>query len=197
MNKIRIAVVGAGFYGKHHMSAYNQNPDSLLVAICDIDTERCDDLATAYGVMGYTSLETLLEEETVDVVSVATADPYHTESILTALHHGKHVLTEKPLATSVCECELIVKLAQQNDLLVGVDFHKRRDPMVMRIKAELEKIETGSILRGHISMDDVTSVPTGCLNWAGASSPVWFLGSHCFDLVRHLSGQGVVSGYAA
>ncbi|WP_446668259.1 Gfo/Idh/MocA family protein, partial [Klebsiella pneumoniae] len=52
------------------------------------------------------------------------------------------------------------------------------------------------ILRGHISMDDVISVPTEWLNWAGASSPVWFLGSHCFDLVRHLSGQEVVSVYA-
>lgn len=56
----------------------------------------------------------------------------------------------------------------------------------------LMKLEAGRILRGHISMDDVISVPTEWLDWAGASSPVWFLGSHCFDLVRHLSGQEVV-----
>lgn len=127
---------------------------------------------------------------------MATPDPYHTESILTALRHGQHVLAEKPLATSVRECELIVEMAQQRDLLVGVDFHKRWDPAVMRIKAELENPETGCILRGHISMDDVITVPTQWLNWAGASSPVWFLGSHCFDTVRHLSGQEVVSVYA-
>lgn len=181
MNKIRAAVVGAGIYGKHHMNAYRHNPDTVLVAICDTDAERCDDLAMSYGIMGYTRLETLLEEEAIDVVSVATPDPYHTESILTALRHGKHVLAEKPLATSVRECELIVEMAQQRDLLVGVDFHKRWDPAVMRIKAELEKPEAGRILRGHISMDDVISVPTEWLNWAGASSPVWFLGSHCFD----------------
>ncbi|WP_374014392.1 Gfo/Idh/MocA family protein [Klebsiella quasipneumoniae] len=196
MNKIRAAVVGAGIYGKHHMNAYRHNPDTVLVAICDTDAERCDDLAMACGVMGYTRLETLLEEEAIDVVSVATPDPYHTESILTALRHGKHVLAEKPLATSVRECELIVEMAQQRDLLVGVDFHKRWDPAVMRIKAELEKPEAGRILRGHISMDDVITVPTEWLDWAGASSPVWFLGSHCFDLVRHFSGQEVVSVYA-
>lgn len=100
---------------------------------------------------------------------MATPDPYHTESILTALRHGQHVLAEKPLATSVRECELIVEMAQQRDLLVGVDFHKRWDPAVMRIKAELENPETGCILRGHISMDDVITVPTQWLNWAGAS----------------------------
>lgn len=44
MNKIRAAVVGAGIYGKHHMNAYRHNPDTVLVAICDTDTERCDDL---------------------------------------------------------------------------------------------------------------------------------------------------------
>lgn len=138
MNKIRAAVVGAGIYGKHHMNAYRHNPDTVLVAICETDEERCDDLAMAYGVMGYTRLDVLLQEEAIDVVSVATPDPYHTESILTALRHGKHVLAEKPLATSVRECELIVEMAQQRDLLVGVDFHKRWDPAVMRIKAELE-----------------------------------------------------------
>ncbi|MBJ4857504.1 Gfo/Idh/MocA family oxidoreductase, partial [Salmonella enterica subsp. enterica serovar Agona] len=154
------------------------------------------DLAMAYGIQGYTRLDRLLQQEAIDIVSVATPDPYHTESILTALRHGQHVLAEKPLATSVRECELIVEMAQQRDLLVGVDFHKRWDPAVMRIKAELENPETGCILRGHISMDDVITVPTQWLNWAGASSPVWFLGSHCFDLVRHLSGQEVVSVYA-
>lgn len=106
------------------------------------------------------------------------------------------MLAEKPLATSVRECDLIVEIAQQRDLLVGVDFHKRWDPAAMRIKAELEKPEAGRTLRGHISMDDVISGPTEWLDWAGASSPVWFLGSHCFDLVRHLSGQEVVSVYA-
>lgn len=196
MNKIRAAVVGAGIYGKHHMNAYRHNPDTVLVAICDTNTGRCDDLAVQMGITGYTRLETMLEEGGIDVLSVATPDPYHTTSILTALHHGKHVLAEKPLATSVRECELIVELARKRDLLVGVDFHKRWDPAVMRIKAELEKPETGRILRGHISMDDVISVPTEWLSWAGASSPVWFLGSHCFDLVRHLSGQEVVSVYA-
>lgn len=167
MNKIRAAVVGAGIYGRHHMNAYRHKPDTVLVAICDTDIERCDDLAMAYGVMGYTRLDVLLQEEAIDVVSVATPDPYHTESILTGLRHGKHVLAEKPLATSVRECELIVEMAQQRDLLVGVDFHKRWDPAVMRIKAELDKPEAGRILRGHISMDDVISVPTEWLDWAG------------------------------
>ncbi len=190
MNKIRAAVVGAGIYGKHHMNAYRHNPDTVLVAICDTDTERCDDLAMAYGIQGYTRLDRLLQQEAIDIVSVATPDPYHTESILTALRHGQHVLAEKPLATSVRECELIVEMAQQRDLLVGVDFHKRWDPAVMRIKAELENPETGCILRGHISMDDVITVPTQWLNWAGASSPVWFLGSHCFDWCATLRAGG-------
>ena len=72
-------------------------------------------------------------------------------------------------------------MAQQRDLLVGVDFHKRWDPAVMRIKAELEKPEAGRILRGHISMDDVIQRADRPLNWAGAKLPVWFLGFHCFD----------------
>lgn len=196
MKKIRAAVVGAGIYGRHHINAYRHHPDAELVAICDTDTGRCDSLAMSTGVMGYTRLDVLLEEEDIDVVSVATPDPSHTEAILTALRYDKHVLAEKPLATSVAECEDIVALARQKNRLVGVDFHKRYDPAVMRIKAELDKPETGHILRGHISMDDVINVPETWLPWAADSSPVWFLGSHCADLVRWLSGQEVVRVYA-
>ena len=75
----------------------------------------------AYGIQGYIRLDRLLQQEAIDIVSVATPDPYHTESILTALRYGKHVLAEKPLATSVRECELIVEMAQQRG--PGGDAH--------------------------------------------------------------------------
>ena len=83
------------------MNAYRHNLDTVLVAICDTDAERCDDLAMAIRHHGLYPAGSLLQQEAIDVVSVATPDPYHTESILTALRHGKHVLAEKPLATSV------------------------------------------------------------------------------------------------
>jgi predicted dehydrogenase len=196
MSKIRAAVVGVGIYGRHHINAFLNNPDVELVAICDSHSERCNAVSDELDLVGYTSLPVLLEEEHIDVVSVATSDPFHKEPALQAIRAGKHVLIEKPLATSVADCQEIIAAAEKRGVLVGVDFHKRWDPAVTRVRMEAQKAESGHILRGYISMDDIITVPTEWLSWSALSSPVWFLGSHCFDLVRYISGQEVRSVYA-
>lgn len=196
MNKLKVAVVGAGIYGKHHINAYLHNPDVELVAVCDNNTERCHAAADELGIAGYASLPALLDEQQVDVISVATSDPFHKEPALQAIAHGKHVLIEKPLATSVADCEAIIAAAREHGVIVGVDFHKRWDPAAIRVRMEVQKAESGRILRGYINMDDVIAVPSEWLAWSAHSSPVWFLGSHCFDMVRYISGQEVKSVYA-
>lgn len=80
MNKLKVAVVGAGIYGKHHINAYLHNPDVELVAVCDNNTERCHAAADELGIAGYASLPALLDEQLVDVISVATSDPFHKET---------------------------------------------------------------------------------------------------------------------
>ncbi|RPH28243.1 gfo/Idh/MocA family oxidoreductase, partial [Buttiauxella warmboldiae] len=196
MNKIKTAVVGTGIYGRHHINAYLNNPDVELVAVCDSDAERCGQAAEEFKRPGYTRLHALLDEEEVDVISIATSDPYHKDPALQAISKGKHVLIEKPLATTVADCLEIINAAERHGVTVGVDFHKRWDPAVIRVRMETQLPATGRIIRGYISMDDVIAVPTTWLGWSAQSSPVWFLGSHCFDLVRYLSGQEVKSVYA-
>ena len=56
MNNLKVAVVGAGIYGKHHINAYLHNPDVELVAVCDNNVERCHAAANELGIPGYASL---------------------------------------------------------------------------------------------------------------------------------------------
>lgn len=196
MNKIKTAVVGVGIYGRHHIHAYLNNPDAELIAVCDADAKRCESVANELDLPGYASLRALLDKEEVDVISIATPDSYHKEPALQAITKGKHVLIEKPLATSVADCLAIIGAAEQHGVTVGVDFHKRWDPATIRVRMATQEASAGNIIRGYFSMDDVIAVPTTWLGWSAQSSPVWFLGSHCFDLVRYISGQEVKSVYA-
>lgn len=196
MKKIKTAVVGVGIYGRHHINAYLNNPEVELIAVCDSDPERCDSVANELDLPGYASLRALLDKEDVDVISIATSDPYHKEPALQAIAKGKHVLIEKPLATSVADCRDIIDAAERHGVTIGVDFHKRWDPATIRVRMATQEASAGNIIRGYISMDDVIAVPTTWLGWSAQSSPVWFLGSHCFDLVRYISGQEVKSVYA-
>ncbi|HFQ8224268.1 TPA: Gfo/Idh/MocA family protein [Citrobacter freundii] len=197
MNKINAAVVGAGIYGKHHINAYHYNPWVNLVGFCEINPEIRARVAVEFQVPGYASLAELFAATEVDLVSIATPDPFHFDATIEAINAGKHVLIEKPMATTSAECREIIRCAQQQGVKIGVDYHKRWDGMAQHIHHELLKPETGQVLRGYMSMDDIIDVPKNWLSWANESSPVHFLGTHCFDLIRYyMNGANAVSVYA-
>ena len=112
MKKLNVAVVGAGIYGQNHLNAYKWNPNANLVAICDMNKEVANKAGKEYEVNSYTNMEDMLNQENVDVVSIATPDPYHKDPVLTAIKYKKHVLVEKPLATTSADAyDIIVVLA--------------------------------------------------------------------------------------
>ena len=113
MTKLNIAVVGAGLYGKNHLDAYSVNSNVNLVAVCDLNREITDRVAKEYGVKTYNDIEEMLNNEEIDAVSVATPDPYHKDPVMAAIRHGKHVLVEKPLATTSTDAYEIIEAAKK------------------------------------------------------------------------------------
>ena len=72
MEKLKVAVVGAGIYGRNHLNAYTWNPNSDLVAVCDMNKKITDEVSREYGVKTYNDIEEMLNNEDIDAVSVAT-----------------------------------------------------------------------------------------------------------------------------
>ena len=196
MKRIKAAVVGAGIYGSHHINAYLNNDKTELVGVCDLDPKKLDMVKKEYSINTYTDLEEMIKKEKPDIISIATPDPYHFGPAKTAIENNIDVLVEKPLATSRKECEELIKLAEAHNVKVGVDFHKRWDPASINLKLELEKEDTGKIVRGYVSMDDIIDVPVNWLPWSRNSSPAYFLGVHCYDLIRYLIEDEVTEVYA-
>ena len=195
-SKLNVAVVGAGIYGSNHLNAYTYNPKANLVAVCDLNTEITDRVAREWGVATYNDVDEMLDREDIDVVSVATPDPYHKGPVLAAIRHGKDVLVEKPLATTSEDAHEIIKEAEQVGVRVMVDYHKRWDPQSIAVRNKLKESGTGKPLRGYMRMDDIIDVPMNWLRWSASSSPVHFLGTHCYDLIRYYMGCEVTEVYA-
>ena len=196
MKRIKAAVVGAGIYGSHHINAYLNNEKTELVGVCDLDPKILAKVEEEYSINTYTDLEELIKKEKPDIISIATPDPYHFGPAKTAIENNIDVLVEKPLATNRKECEELIKLAELHNVKVGVDFHKRWDPAYLAIKEEIENEKAKKIIRGYISLDDIIDVPLKWFNWAHKSSPVWFLGIHCYDLIRFITKSEVSEVYA-
>ena len=196
MNKVlRVAVVGAGIYGIHHIDAYLQNKRTELVAVCDLSEKIRKSVEDRYRIKTYSNLVEMLEKEKLDAISIATPDAYHVQPAMEALKRGLHILVEKPLATTYDDGLKMVNLAKEKGLLLGVDFHKRWDPVAINVREYLQKSKAFPI-RGYMSMDDIIAVPTEWFNWGSHSTPIDFLGSHCVDLMRYYMGCEVKQVYA-
>ena len=191
---LTIGVIGAGIYGTYHIRTNMKDPNIEKVIVCDLNEERLKVAEDSYGITGYTNMGEMLEKESIDAISIATSDPYHFAPLKEAIEAGiKNIFVEKPLATTVDEAEEIVRLAKKHDTKIMVDFHKRWDPAYNNMK---DLVKNDQIIRGYISLEDVISVPLNWFSWTAKSSPVWFLGVHCYDLIRYMTNSEVQSVYA-
>jgi predicted dehydrogenase len=101
VQKVGFALVGAGLFGERHAQAYSRHPDVDFVAVCDLDGQRAREIAAKYGVRSYTTtLQDVLANPEIAAVSVATPDHLHREVAVALAEAGKHLLVEKPLATT-------------------------------------------------------------------------------------------------
>jgi predicted dehydrogenase len=189
-------IVGAGLWGSTHARVYGDDPRVRLVGICDADAARARALAEKSGAaMATDDLGELLSQPGLDAVSIVTPDFAHTEAALAAARAGKHVLIEKPLATTVEECESIIAAAREAGVKLMVDFHNRWNPPFHRARRAIEEGEIGTPQFASYRLSDTIYVPTKMIAWAGRSTVAWFLATHCLDTLRWLMGDEVARVY--
>src|SRR3954466_4602394 len=118
----RIAVIGAGYWGPNLVRNFLASPDWDLVAVCDVDRARAQKaIGSRSTVQVETSLDALLARDDVDAVAIATPARTHKAIALAAIHAGKHVLIEKPLAPSRAEATEMIMAAERHGLTLMCD----------------------------------------------------------------------------
>jgi predicted dehydrogenase len=119
----------------------------------------------------------------VQAVSIATPDFAHGDPAIAAAKAGKHLLVEKPLATTVEECEAIIAAAKASGVKLMTDFHNRWSPPFYKAWKALREGEIGQVSHVYFRLSDTIYVPTKMLHWARQSTVAWFIGSHALDTV--------------
>jgi UDP-N-acetylglucosamine 3-dehydrogenase len=190
MKKLGVAVVGTGFWGKNHARVYNELESSELVAVCDRDAERARSVAGQFGVKAYTSSSRMLKNSAVDAVSVCTWSTSLAKEALKALRAGKHVLVEKPMATSTKQAEKLVLTAEQNGLHFTVGFLMRFIPGLRHIREAVEREKIGKL---------VCATARRVSQWPeriGDVGVVKDTAIHDIDVMRFVFGEDPIAVYA-
>ncbi len=197
---VRIGVIGGGKFGQLHLRTFRQmgwDGGVELVAVCRVNEEALATQASEFGIAGYTDYRRMLDNERLDAVTIVTPDHLHREMALEAIERGLHVLVEKPLDTTAVGCREIMDAARRKGVLLQVDFHKRYDPEHRAVERAIRQGRMGQVLYGYAWMEDRIEVPVDWFpQWAGSSSPAWFLGVHFYDLVRWMIKSDPVEVYA-
>jgi predicted dehydrogenase len=147
IRKLRIAVVGAGYWGTNLARNLHASPDWEVVAICDLDMNRAGKLAATLGdIPVVESLDKLLDTVDADAVAIATPARTHYRSALAALRAGKHVLVEQPLAGSRAHGLEMMAEAQANGLVLMADHTHCYTPAALKMQELVRGGSLGEIL---------------------------------------------------
>ena len=195
MEKIKVAVAGLGFIGPAHIEALRRLPNVEVVAVSDVNEDDARQKANQLGVAhSYGDFQQLLQHEGVACVHICTPNFLHYEMAKAALQAGKHVVVEKPLATTSQEGEELVSLAKESGLVNAIHFNLRYYPLVRQMRAMREKNELGDVYSViGTYLQDWLYYDTD-YNWrlepdqSGESRAIADIGSHLLDLVEYISG---------
>jgi predicted dehydrogenase len=197
MERVRFGLIGVGTWGKVHADTYTAYPRACLAAVCDLNEERARQAATHYGVKEiYTDYRKMLDEAEIDAVAVVTPDFAHREVIEEAARAGKHIIVEKPLATTYEDLDKIAEAVTRAGIKFMVDFHCRWSPPLVVARNDIEQGLLGKMVSAYLRLNNPLSIPLKMLSWSAQSSILWFLGSHAIDTLRYLFQDEVVRVYS-
>lgn len=197
MSTVRVGVIGTGIRGRLFAGLAGEREGVKLVGACDVSSDRAAAFASDFDVAAYGSPEELLQKGRPDAVVVATPDFTHEEPALACARHRIPTMIEKPLATSREVAEKIRDAFARTATPCLVAFENRWRPDFVYGRRLIRSGQLGAIREVVCTLNDTLYVPTQMLSWAQKSSPVWFLGSHCIDLVRWMTGLRYAKVYAA
>jgi predicted dehydrogenase len=200
MKTIRTAIIGTGFMGRVHLEAVRRLEFVEAVAIVGRNAEAAQRLGAGFSVPRIsTDYREILRDPSIDAVHMCTPNAQHFPMAKEALQAGKHVICEKPLATTLEEGEELVALAARQGVRNCVCHNLRYYPMVQQMRRMREDGDLGEILVVHGTYFQDWLLYDTDWNWrvdakaGGPSRCMADIGSHWFDMAEHVTGLRVTS----
>ena len=213
MKRLNVALVGAGFMGKAHTVAYSNMPKffwsapayPVLKTLCDIDPKIAEDSCERFGYEKWcTDWHDVVNDPEIDIVSICTPNNAHAPIAIAALQAGKHVLCEKPIASTRKDAEAMAAAAAEaakKGVISMNAYQYRRVPALVLAKKFIDEGSIGKILNVRCTyLQSWSADPSSPLSWrfqkeiAGAGT-LGDIASHVIDIAQMLAGdiESVVS----
>jgi UDP-N-acetyl-2-amino-2-deoxyglucuronate dehydrogenase len=149
---VTFAIIGVSGIADVHIRAILKYKYSECKYVFSRDTERAEKFANRYGLIVSKSYRDILINDAVDAVIIVTEPERHANLAIEAIKKGKHVLIEKPIDINISRAKKVVTLAKNSDVICGVVSQKRFDPVVMKMKNDLDNGRIGKPFYAEINV---------------------------------------------
>ena len=183
-------------YGRTHARCCCSDSMLQLEWVWSRTPANCEQGAADFGARAALRWEEMLDDPGVDLIIIATPDFAHTRYAVAALEAGKHVFLEKPMATSVAECEQILEARDRSGKKLMVNYHNRWYPPAVAAREAVRSGRIGRPVSATFVLSDSISWVTRNMRWGDRSGPEWFLMTHIADLACWVLGERPSRVYA-
>lgn len=149
---LNIALVGCGRIAKRHseLLGFNQIKGAKLVATCDIVEKKAQKIASQFNIPYYTDMDSMMQNEKIDVVSVLTESGNHSKHVINLAKYKKHIVLEKPMALTLDDADEMIKICDKNDCRLFVVKQNRFNVPVMKLREAIESGRFGKKVLGTV-----------------------------------------------
>lgn len=152
MTIINVGIIGYGKVAHLHAVALKSLDSANLVAVQGRDLAKAQHFADQYGLRAYTDLNEMVTQSAVQAIVVCTPHPAHADSTVQAANLGVHALVEKPLASTLEDCDRMIDAAQRNGVLLAVISQRRFYEPVLRVRQAIDSGKIGTPVLGSVIM---------------------------------------------
>jgi len=196
--KYKFGVIGAGAIARRrHLPELQDNPNAEIAAVCDRNLERAKEMTDIYGGKAFSDYKDLIAMKDLDAVIVCATNTTHAEMTIAALRAGKHVMCEKPMATTLEDARAMIDVSEQTGKFLMITHNLRLASAYVKAR---EILQSGKL--GRVLTFETTFGHPGSEFWAIDGGNTWFyqkkitafgvmgdLGIHKIDLVHWLLDQ--------
>lgn len=193
MEDVRFAVIGNGNIGGRHIAFLLETQGAIIHTVCDVDEDRARKGAEVAGCRYCTDFEEVLSDPDVDVIDICTPSGLHAEMSVQAMEAGKHAISEKPMALSLTDADMVIETEKRTGRKYFLVKQNRYNPPVLALRKVMEQGNMGDVFmissevywnRRRAYYDDE--------NWRGTlrldGGALFTQSSHFIDLIIWLGG---------
>ncbi len=152
MERVKVGIIGCGKVSHLHAQALKNIPEAVFTCAFSRDINKAGTFAEKYSVKAYSDIDEMIEGKDVEAVIICTPHPNHAEMAIKAAKAGVHILIEKPLASSLEDCDAMIKAAKENNAIIGMVCQRRFYTPVQRVRNAIDEGKIGKPILSTVNM---------------------------------------------